>query len=381
LPKEKNLIFLSLGKNDSCLIFIYLGGKIMTTPQKAVAIAQETIPENETASIQAIVKLSKELIDKQPNQARRDQHPKSHGCLKAEFIVASVPDNLRYGIFRQPHTYAAWIRFSNGSSEIQADSEGDARGMAIKLLGIEGETLLEESKHSQTQDFILFNHPVFFLKNAQDTLEFTRTMKVVKKTPTMLLKLAVFFVMYLISHPQQAAIIRVIRKLVATDLLQEQYWSTVPYKLGPHAIKFSTKPHFANASEVSIVSSQSDNFLRETLVQRLSQADAYFDFLVQLQTDPLSMPIEDPSVQWSEAESPWIKIATIKIPKQTFDTPERRQFDENLSYNPWRVLPEHQPLGGVGRVRKQVYAATAEVRHQVNQQPMQEPTLRDWPQQ
>lgn len=39
-------------------------------------------------------------------------------------------------------TYQAWIRFSNGSKDAQqADIKKDARGMAIKLLGVPGEKL------------------------------------------------------------------------------------------------------------------------------------------------------------------------------------------------------------------------------------------------
>ncbi len=346
-----------------------------------LAIAQEVIPDNEAATIQEVVRLSTELLDQKPNLTVREQHPKSHGCLKAEFIVEQIPEHLRYGIFRTPRTYPAWIRFSNGSSSPQADAKGDARGMAIKLLGVEGEKLLETDRQAETQDFILINYPVFFLKNAQDALEFSQAVRILKKLPPFApLKLLALLFTYLLSHPQQAAIIKALKKLVITDLLQEQYWSTLPYKLGPHAIKFSTKPQSESLHAVAVPST-GENFLRDVMVQRLSEQDAYFDVLIQLQTNPDQMPIEDPTVEWREADSPWIKVATLKIPKQIFDTPDRRQFDENLSYNPWHALPEHQPLGGISRVRKHVYEALSTLRHQLNQQPAHEPTAHEFEQQ
>lgn len=76
---------------------------------------------------------------------------------------------------------------------------------------------------------------------------------------------------------------------------------------------------------------------------------------------------------WSEAEAPFRKIATLRIPMQKVDTPERNSFAENLSMNPWHCLPEHRPLGGVNRVRREVYFAISQYRHGRNGVPVQEP--------
>ena len=85
------------------------------------------------------------------------------------------------------------------------------------------------------------------------------------------------------------------------------------------------------------------------------------------------MPIEDPSVRWDEGAAPFRKVATLEIPPQDFDTPERQHFAENLSYNPWRCLPEHRPLGGISRARRQVYRALSAYRHDRNAEPSVEP--------
>lgn len=98
--------------------------------------------------------------------ALRDAHPKAHGCVRAEFKIAeALPKELAQGIFLPGKTYQAWIRFSNGSSNAQqADIKKDARGMAIKLLAVPGERLLNHDEMS-TQDFIMINHPVFFVND------------------------------------------------------------------------------------------------------------------------------------------------------------------------------------------------------------------------
>jgi hypothetical protein len=98
-----------------------------------------------------------------------------------------------------------------------------------------------------------------------------------------------------------------------------------------------------------------------------------FDFLVQHQTCPTKMPIEDPVVEWPEGKSPYRKVATIYIPVQEFDTPEKNAAVEDLSFTPWHCLPEHRPLGGINRVRKAVYQTIARLRRDLNGVPSTEP--------
>jgi hypothetical protein len=106
--------------------------------------------------------------------------------------------------------------------------------------------------------------------------------------------------------------------------------------------------------------------LREALKADLGRAAFAFDFLVQRHPRPTAALIEDPSIAWSEREAPFVKVATLEIPQQDFDTPERQALAEALSYNPWRCLAEHRPLGGISRARRQVYATLSAFRHDRN---------------
>ena len=105
------------------------------------------------------------------------------------------------------------------------------------------------------------------------------------------------------------------------------------------------------------------NFLKKQLASDLAHSDYYFDFMVQFQEDAAAMPIEDPTVEWA---SPFIKLATIKIPRQHFTSVSQGTYGENLSFTPWHCLKEHQPIGGVNRARKAVYIALAAFRHKLN---------------
>jgi hypothetical protein len=293
---------------------------------------------------------------------RRDAHTKAHGLLRAEFsVLPELPDRARVGLFKQPATYQAWIRFSSAFSSIASDRDVDVRGMAIKVMGVEGEKMLEREKFEKTQDFLLINHSVFFSPNVKEYMEFSREY-VKKENP----------IQYLLrpARWRQAFILYQASRQDVANPLTTRFWSSVPYKHGPAAIKYSATPC---DGERKGKPGASTNFLREAMVAYLSERDACFDFAVQFQTDPVKMPIEDPSIDWDERASPFVKVAKIRIPRQVFDSERQNEYAENLSFTPWHCLPEHQPIGGVNRIRKTVYEHISTLRHTANGVPRREP--------
>jgi hypothetical protein len=295
---------------------------------------------------------------------RRDAHTKTHGCLKAEFtVLPDIPEQARVGLFRTPATYQAWIRYSNAFSSIASDRDLDVRGMAVKVMGVEGEKVLESEKHEKTQDFLMISHSVFFSPNVKAYVEFSR--KYVKRESTLGYQ----------ERPdrwKQAGILyRASRRGNVTNPLTTRFWSSVPFALGSSAIKYSATP--CGGADEKGRPADSQNFLREAMVAHLKSRDACFDFAVQFQTDPVKMPIEDPSIEWEERDSPFINVAKIHIPAQTFDSPQQMDYAEHLSFTPWHCLPEHRPLGGVNRIRKSVYEQISTLRHNANGKPRREP--------
>src|SRR6185503_11832736 len=108
------------------------------------------------------------------------------------------------------------------------------------------------------------------------------------------------------------------------------------------------------------------NYLRDALVKNLRDGSACFDLVVQRQDPTKRMPIEDPSVEWRESDSPYVPVARLDIPRQEFSTDVQNRFCESLSFSPWHALHEHQPLGALNRARRAVYAAIAKRRHARN---------------
>jgi hypothetical protein len=85
------------------------------------------------------------------------------------------------------------------------------------------------------------------------------------------------------------------------------------------------------------------------------------------------MPIEDPTIVWSETKSPPGPVARLTILRQGLDFAERDAFGENLSFSPWHGLEAHRPLGGINRIRRTVYEAVSHLRHDLNGETRVEP--------
>src|SRR3954467_6958513 len=142
-------------------------------------LAQESPPPDEAAFTQSIAnRLRAKIIKDNPaGIMQRDAHPKMHGVVKAEFIVEpDLPPPLRIGIFSAPRTFQAWIRFSNANASLRPDIKRDIRGMAIKLMGVSGEKLLEQEKHEPTQDFLLVSTNVFLARDVSEFAGFLHAM-------------------------------------------------------------------------------------------------------------------------------------------------------------------------------------------------------------
>lgn len=348
--------------------------------EQQLELGKEYPPQGEETQIEQILNISKLSMQNQPHPSMmRDQHPKSHGYVQGEFIVEeNIPENMKVGVFKEAKTYPIWIRFSNGGSDrdpktgdFVPDTVGDIRGMAIKLINVEGEMVLSDSQHQGEQDFILMNNPTFFIRDVQGYIDLfsivpaIREGKIILKSgepPQVPEELKATFQAVAYAFP----ILRQMRAKLTTSPLEINYWSATPYKLGNQAIKFSVVPHTTGDSFKPENASDKSNYLREAITKHLDSKDAYFDFKIQLQTDAIKMPVEDPTVEWDENKSPYIKVATIKISQQNFNTEERKCLDEKQSFSPWHTLPEHQPLGGVNRARKRIYSELAKFRNKMN---------------
>ncbi len=333
----------------------FLLGLFLIALFPSCVLGKQEILQNESLSIQQIAQMVEHSIRMEAKNgfARRGAHAKAHGCVKAQFRVLSLPDELSSGIFSEAREYPAWIRFSNGADKVQDDSVGDGRGMAIKLMHV-------DRSPSGTQDFVMLNHPAFFVKNAADYVEFQKALAIDNPVKFFFPDLNPLH-----FRLHELGIVMAIRSKKVSNPLDIQYWSATPYRFGATAMKFSTRPCNRTAPALSTDTS-SANYLRQNMQEHLDRDDACFDFMIQLRKRAAEMPVEDPTIEWSEKASPFITVAKITIPAQQFNTPEQQKFCEDLAFSPWHAIPEHEPLGGINRVRQTVYEVSSRIRQELN---------------
>lgn len=363
---------LCLSESLTALLATIIAAAFMLSPQTAWAksgktIATEYPAPDEAAVIADMVGALKRRLEKDypdGERTKRDAHPKQHGLVRAEFtVMPDIPETLKIGVFADPKTYDAYVRYSNAFPG-QPDIKKDSRGMAIKLMGVPGDKLLPELKTATTQDFVLMNTHFFVTKDARG---FSKLLKAAEGGG---FKSALFF----ITHPNIARRFFKVRERHA-DLQGADWGSVVPYLLGEgQAVKYRVAPQIPSTAALPDKKTARPDYLRERLAADLARQDYVVDFYIQVQIDANKMPIEDASVTWDPKASPFIKVAEIKLLKQTFDTPEQQLYGDQLCFSPWHALPEHRPLGSINRARKVIYETMSKFRHERNGEVSEEPT-------
>jgi len=360
-------------------------------------------PDQEAEQIAETTDLTVKLLDKRyppPKQILRGVHPKSHGCVKATFTInPDIAAEFQVGLFAEPgKQFDAFIRFSNAAAVVgpDIDKEGKhgSRGMAVKVLDVGGEVLIDDNGASN-QDFLMINQPVFAFANTEDYLRLDRVLDRDNDVPTG------FFAPLQLQNPaiteeQRRSILayieaedisdedieriadsaRIVGQIQATPVanpLGIQYFSAAPFLFGSDRVmKFSARP-CAEVPPTEVPNPPLDNYLRDVLTETINRNEVlHFDFMLQVRTEGNDLGIENASSLWDEARYPFISVAkiTIPAPQPEVDSEENKAHCENLAFTPWHSLVEHQPIGSINRLRKSVYQASAEHRLEQAPEPM-----------
>jgi hypothetical protein len=323
---------------------------------------KEIAQDNEQALFQGFAGEIRKLQEKAAagGTIQRGFHNKIHAGLRAEFcVMRDRPEQARYGVFSEPRTFPALVRFSNGDSFSNADSNKEPRGIAIKLIGVSGRKLLPGREDAITQDFLATSHSVTSaVRNVSQFMAFVRATRHGELLPVSLVALVRG-----LGVREAIRILLALKKSFATkvsSMLTEQYSSTAPIKLGPYAVKFTVQPKDGGAGTNSHPTS-TDDFLHKDLVERL-KSDIVLDFLVQFYVDDVRTPIEDTSVKW---DTPPYKVAELRIPNCNPDSSEGIELTgrvDKFSFSPWHATEDHRPLGNVMRARRVAYEASSAFR-------------------
>ena len=339
-------------------------------PDLGLGLAEERVFDWEEESLQTIIDEMREQMNLhfQPGAFERGGNTKTHGLVRATFTVLDhLPEHMRRGVFATPRSYPAYVRFAGPGPDVPEDIRDVGFGsMSVKLMDVPGPKLLDDEKF--TQDWPAVVTPTFVTPDARENakLQYWSTIDeplwyfLNPKDPHLL-----DFVMQGLWNETQY------------NPLGHRYYSCTPYLLGEgQAMLYSYAPRTEVPMDIPGVpfGRVPPNYLRDNMARTLRERDVEFDMLIQVQTDPHRMPVEDASVRWPEKLSPWVPAARIRIPRQDFDTPAQMGFARNLRFNPWHSIPEHRPLGNQNRARRRMYAELAAHRQAMNRVEHIEPT-------
>ncbi len=317
--------------------------------------------------------------------AMRDQHAKSHGCVKAEFIVRDdLPAEFTTSLFRPGARYPAIVRFSNGNGRPQSDKKIDARGMAIKLRGVESATLLRtlapDRARAGEHDFVLSSFPVFFCRDVVDYSELMNLVSAPHGTWREWLDLIKRVLEFGVRNPRQSVMFLltgVLSLVTIRNPLTATYHSMSPFLFGDHKlVRYVVGPARRRNNSARgwtlLTWPRSKNFLQDALVSDLDPAvhrpgdDFAFDFSVRVRHSASPDDAEDASRWWISPRDRNVQLGRIEIPKQNFLTPSQLYDGEHMTFNPWNCLEQHRPLGSINRMRLAVYLASLQVRQKLN---------------
>jgi predicted enzyme related to lactoylglutathione lyase len=345
----------------------------------------ETIADDEAETLASLKDSFREILDttsKDYGHAVRAVHAKAHGIVRGVFTVSEgLPPVLAQGIFATPGAHDAILRISTNAGDILDDSVSLPRGVALKILDVAG-SRLPGAENATTQDFIMVNGPAFA---APDAKAFSKNLKLLSKTTDRLdgLKKAMSATLRVVESALEAvgtesATLKTMGGAKPVHPLGETYFSQTPFRYGEYIAKFAlfpVAPELTRLTGDTVDITARPDALREVVREELIEHGGTWELRVQLNTDLETMPIEDASAEWDQAQSPFVTVGKLTVePQVSWENGASEKTEDSLSFSVWHGVTDHQPLGGINRARKETYELSADFRGSFNGCPIHEPS-------
>ncbi len=311
---------------------------------------RENVTEGEEA---LLARLAEVLADIQRKKGGKDRalHVKVHAGLRAILHVEpGLPAFAAQGLFARPGAHHCYVRFSNGGSKRQHDKAPDLRGLAIKVLGVEGK---KELGDASTQDFLLIDNDTLPFRTPEEFVTFLQCAQNEATLPFTLLGKLGFRAFGLLRS--LATEIRGKRG----SLLDLAYHTVAPLRLGPYAARLHLEPSH-HPSPHARASSDPD-YLAQELGPRVRAGGISFTLSAQL-AESEAESVEDVSSRWATSKVTLARLELVADDPASAAGKRLASFVESLSFDPWHCLTEHRPLGLTMRARKPAYFASTQTR-------------------
>jgi hypothetical protein len=219
------------------------------------------------------------------------------------------------------------------------------------------------------QDYVFVSEPVFPFKDARDYanagMKTARALAIAPDPVLVAVSAALRAVQRVVPLPSKIAIFAEPNYHV----LGQTFWTAAPLRYGKYIakIRIAPSPSSSVAALADHTIGQGIGALTDAIVEYFRHNSAEYVVSAQLCTNEEDMSIEDATKPWSEEASPFRPIATISYPAQDAYSGQRRFFgDDQLTFNSWRAIEEHRPLGSINRLKLEVYEASSTFRHEKN---------------
>jgi catalase len=327
-------------------------------------------------------------------RAVRTAHGKGYGMARGELeILSGVATEYAQGIYARPGRHEALVRFSNGQPHLGADAVlGQICGVGLKIFDVDGPTLLEDEPDSRTFDYAMINAPIFFANTIEHYVFINRLFPQIAaaaaddQSPEAKRARVHRFLhdwvtgMDTLSADEWAweelAAFLTLAQTKPVNLLLSTYWTMGAVRHGDYIAKVRVAPVKEFADRVTrraLDLKSATEVFGPALIAELKEHPYEFDVQVQLCADLTHMPVDDVTVAWPEALSPFVTVAKLRLPQQDIGGPDNFEHADATSMTPWRVTQAHRPLGNIMRARKEVYRQSSIERHELNHQARKEP--------
>ncbi len=338
-------------------------------PDLGLDIAEEKVFEWEEQALDDIIQLMADQMRGhfRPGHYERGGNTKTHGLVRATVTIRDdLPAHLRVGLFAQARTFPAWVRFAGPGPDVPHDIQDVGfTSMSVKVMDVPGEKIMPDEQY--TQDLLSICTPTFVTPDTRANARLQdwslRDMPI-----------------YYFLDPRDSHVLDFLMQSLWNETqynpLGQRHFSCVPYLLGEgQAMMYSFVPRTEVDRKIPGIpfGRIPPNYLQDNMVRTLQRKCVEFDLMIQMQTDPHRMPIENAAVRWPEHLSPFISAARVHIPAQRFNSPAQFAFTRQLSFNPWHCLHEHRPLGNQSRARRRMYEELSRFRQQMNETTHVEP--------
>ncbi len=280
----------------------------------------------------------------------RKQIAAARGTLE---VLADLPEFAGHGLFATPAALEVQVRLSNGSMDRAPDRKPDVRGLALRVLGVHGESALGHGP-ARSQDFLLINHSAFAFAKSDEFVDFVLAAAGGGGAT----------VKYLIKR---YGVLKGLQRLIRTiksfgrpfaGFAATTVFSAAPIACGPYAVRVRLVPSADNGPGVK--GPQDDWNL--DFAGRLRRQALRWELQLQPFVNEALTPIEDASVEWP---SPYSTVARLVLPQQDMSSTDGQALTQAVEasvFDPWQALAAHRPLGDVMRARKVVYFASQQGR-------------------